>query len=139
MTVKLGSLKADLGRERDGDWVPIPDLPGVELKVRGFNYGPYLQQKSLIEMRWVRKYGRDPVPPEIAYRANAQLYADYILLDWKGFDVAYAPETALETLLDPAYRELHDHIRYAGMKVGLVEADFVEDAEKNSARPCATT
>lgn len=139
MTVKLGSLRADLARVRDGDWIDIPDLPGVRLLVRGFGYGPYQQQKSLIEMRWVRKYGRDPVPPEVAYRANAQLYADHILLGWEGFDTPYTAETALETLLDPAFHELHEHIRYAGAKVGITQAEFLADAEKNSDPPSATT
>lgn len=134
MAVKLGSLAADLAREKDGDLVEIPELPGVKLRVRGFGYGPYQMAKSQIESRWVRRYGREAVPPEVAYRDNGRLYADHILLGWEGFDEEYSPEKGLEVLLDPAYRELHEHIRYAGQKLMQSDAEFVEDAAKNSRR-----
>lgn len=132
MAIKLNSLRADLRRENDGDWVEIPDLPGVRLKVRGAAYGPYQAAKSVVEGRWARQYGtRKPVPIDISLRENGRLYADYILLGWDGFDIEYSEDTARDVLTDPAYRDLHDHIRYAMQTVAATEAEFVEDAAKN--------
>jgi hypothetical protein len=142
MAVKLASLRANLKRETDGDWVDIPDLPGLRLKTRGFNYGPYLAAKSIVDARHVRNYlakGRE-VPADVLYQANARLYLDHILLDWEGLDDDGEPvpvSRAEEILTDPAFRELHDHIRYAGRQIGEVEAEFVDDAAGNSARSSA--
>ena len=41
MTLKLSSLAADLDRERDGDWIDIPDLLDVALKVRSLHFPEY--------------------------------------------------------------------------------------------------
>lgn len=136
MAVRLGSLRADIRRETEGDWVDIPDLPGVSLKVRSFNYSPYRMARDQLLQRFARRYGRDPVPAEESYRADARLYADHILLDWRGLeddDGKIVPiADAADILADPAFRELHDHIRYAGTRLAQVEAEFVEDAGKNS-------
>lgn len=138
MAVKLGSLRADIRRETDGDWVEIPDLPGVALKVRSFAYGPFQMQKSIVEGKWNRRYGRDPVPIEVSLPENGKLYAQHILVDWRGLvddDGKPVPiEQAEDILSDPAFRELHEHIRYAGTKLAQIEAEFVEDAAKNSGR-----
>jgi len=138
MAVKLNSLRADTRRENDGDWVEIPDLPGVALKVRGFAYGPFQNAKSQAEAKWARRSGgRDTVPYDEVFKTNGRLYAQYLLLDWKGFDEPYDLELAQQILADPAYRELHDHIRYATNRVSQVDAEFVEDAAGNSERSSA--
>lgn len=131
MAIKLDSLRADTRRETDGDWIDIPDLPGLRLRVRGTAYGPFQTDKSLVEARWARKYGRDPVPLDQVLRSNGKLYADHILLGWDGLDEPYSPEKAAEVLADPAFRQLHEHIRYAMAKVSETETEFVEDAAKN--------
>jgi hypothetical protein len=134
MAIRLSSLRADTRRETDGDWVEIPDLPGVRLKVRGAGYGPYQMQKSIVEGRWIRRYGQDPVPVDVNLAENGKLYASHILLDWDGFDEPYSQEAALHYLTDPGFRMLHDHIRYAMARVSATETEFVEDATKNSSR-----
>jgi hypothetical protein len=131
MTVKLQSLKADLVRESEGDWVDIPDLPGVRLKVRSFHYGPYRMARDLLNQRLVKKYGRAPAPSDEVAREYGRLYADHLLLDWDGFDQPFTPETGRTVLTDPAYRSMLGHIEYAASKIGVVEADFIEDAAKN--------
>lgn len=140
MAVKLGSLRADLKRETDGDWVDIPDLPGLRLKVRGFNYGPYLAAKSIVDQRNQRRYFSKnlTLPTQEFFAGNAKLYLDHILLDWGGLadddgnPVPFAE--AEEILTDPAYRVLHEHIRYAAALIGEIDAEFVETAAKNSDR-----
>lgn len=135
MAVKLGSLRADLKRETDGDWVDIPDLPGLRLKVRGAGYGPYQMAKSIVEGRWTRRYGRDPVPVDTMLRENGKLYAEHILLDWDGIvDDSGAPvpiAQAPEILPDPAFRQLHEHVRYAMQRVADTEAQFIDDVAGN--------
>lgn len=131
MAIKLQSTKADLARENEGDWVDIPELPGVRLKVRGNNYAPYQMAKSVVEARWARRYAREPVPPDILLRENGRLYAEHILVDWEGFDVPYDAGLARETLLDPGFRTLHEHIRYAMQQVSETDAVFVEDTARN--------
>jgi hypothetical protein len=143
MALRLSSLRADLKRENEGDWVEIPDFPGLKLKVRSFNYGPFVTAKSLVDQRNQRRYfsKRKDAPPEELYELNARLYLDHILLDWDGLDgddgkpVPFAK--AEEILLDPAFRVLHDGIRYAGLLLSQVDADYIEDVRKNSPPPSA--
>lgn len=140
MAIKLTSLRADLKRENEGDWVDIPELPGLRLKVRGGAYGPYQAAKSIVEGKWARRYGRNPVPVEELLRENGRLYAEFILVDWQGLDDGGEPvsvEQARDILTDPAFRDLHEHIRYAMLMVSQTEAEFVEDAAKNSSASSA--
>lgn len=135
MTVKLGSLRADLKRENDGDWIDIPELPGVRLKVRSLHYGPFQAAKSITDGRLARQYpGNTTVPPDVLHRENGRLYGEHILLGWDGFDEPYSEERASEVLADPEYRELHEHIRYAMRAIALIDAEFIEGAGKNSRR-----
>lgn len=131
MTIKLESIKADLKRENEGDWVDIPDLPGVRLRVRSHNYGPYKIALSKSLQRLVRRHGREQIPDDVALMAGGSVYADHILLDWEGFDEPYTPETARAVLMNPAYRELQAHVRYAAAEIAKIEAQFVEDASGN--------
>lgn len=141
MAIKLSSVRANVRRENEGDWVPIPEWPGVELRVRGFAYGPFQNAKSQLESKWARRNGgRDTVPFEEVYRANGRLYAEYLLLDWKGIDddagnpIEYDDALGMQVLTDPAYRDLHDHIRYATNKLSQTEIEFVERASGNLGR-----
>ena len=131
MTVKLGSLRADVRKVNEGDWVVVPELPGVRLRVRGLSYGPYQMELSQVAQRLMRRYGKEPIPPEVNDREMGRLYNKHILLEWDGFDEPYAPERALDALTDPAFGELRMHVGYAARKVGEAEIDFVEDAAKN--------
>jgi len=131
MPIKLQSLKADLARENEGDWVEIPELPGVRLKVRSFHSPAYKTARDLAVQRLFRKFGKEPVPPETLAKEYGRLYAEHILLGWDGFDTAYTPELALELLADPAWRALFAAIEYAANKLADVETEFVESAEKN--------
>ena len=131
MAVKLASLKANLPRENDGDWIQIPDLLGVRLLVRSFHYGPYKTALAQVQQRFRRKYGYDGAPDDVAAREAGKLYADHILLGWEGLDVPYSRETALEVLTDPAHRAMRGHVDYASAKVAETSAEFIEDASGN--------
>lgn len=64
-------------------------------------------------------------------RELGRVYADHILLEWEGFDVPYTPEAARETLTDPAFRALVNHVDYAADRVSQLEIEFTEQAAKN--------
>lgn len=131
MAIKLNSIKADAKREAEGEWVNIPELPGVRLLVRSFNFGPYKNARSIMLGRLARRYGKDPVPDGVMSKELGVLYSTHVLLGWEGFDVAYSEETARETLTDPAFRTLLDHIDYAASRVGQQEVEFVDTAAGN--------
>lgn len=128
MAVKFSSLAADTDKETAGDWIEIPELPGVELKVRSFNHPAYRVARDLLLQRMARKHGRKPAPADESEAEFGKLYAKFILLDWKGFDVEYTADVAREALADPAYRDLRRHVEYAASQVGASEVEFLDDA-----------
>jgi hypothetical protein len=128
MAVKFASLAADTKKEDEGDWIEIPDLPGVSLKVRSFNYAPYRIARDQLIQRNARKYARKPMPPDENEVEFGRLYAKFILLDWKGFDLPYSQDEARAALTDTAYRDFRRHVEYAASQVAQAEVEFVEEA-----------
>jgi hypothetical protein len=138
--IRLNSLRADVKKENDGDWVDVDELPGVRLKVRGLNYGPYMTALSIINAANWRRFlskGKN-VPFELAFKNNAKLFLDHLLLDWEGIvddDGKPIPITEADDLLnDQAYRVLHTYIQTAAASIGEVEAEYVEESVGNSHR-----
>jgi hypothetical protein len=134
MAVKFGSLRADVAKEQQGDWVDVPDLPGVSLKVKSFNDPAYRVQRDLLVQRMARKHGKKSAAPEEMESAFGKLYADYILLDWRGFDEPYTAELARGALTDPAYRDLRRYVESAASQVGTTDVEFVEESLGESKR-----
>ncbi|QRY68198.1 hypothetical protein JVX98_28335 [Ensifer sp. PDNC004] len=131
MTVKLASLRADLDREAAGDWIDYPDWPGVAFNVRSLHAPKYATKRDLMLQRLTRKHkGRAP-PPDVMAREAGKLYCDEILFGWRGLDVAYTPEIALETLTDPAFRDVVAAIEWCASQVAQRSVEFVEEAAKN--------
>lgn len=129
MAVKFASLAADTSKEQAGDWIDVPDLPGVALKVKSFNDPKYRTQRDLLVQRLARKQGKNkPNAAEETEAAFGKLYAELILMDWRGFDVPYSPEAARDALTDPAFRDLRRYVEQAATQVGAVEVEFVEES-----------
>jgi hypothetical protein len=138
MTVKLTSIAADLAKEEQGDWIGSPTLPGVEFLVSSLNKPAYVTARDLSLQRLARRYkGKPPPPAEMSAEAG-KLYCKHILHGWRGFDVPYSPEKALEILTDPAFRVMLQEVEWCAGQVGQAEVEFIEDAEKNSGAPSAT-
>lgn len=130
---KLSSLKANVSREFDGDWVEHPDLPGFFVCVRSFNYPPYKVARDLWQRQMQKKY-RDEISEARDAEADVgagRLYAKYLLLSWKGSDEEYTAERAMEYLTDTDWRPFREFVEVAAMKVGQKKAEFVEVAAKN--------
>jgi|GEM_PF-1073219 len=135
--IRLESLRSDGDKETGGDWVAVPELPGVELKVRSFNYPPYRIARDQLMAKIVRKYKRvKSVERDAeAERGFGELYATHILLDWRGLDIDYTPARALEEMTHPQARVLRAAVEYCANIVGEPDIEFLEDAAKNSAAP----
>lgn len=129
--LKLDSLKSDVARENEGDWIDVPDLPGVALKVRSTNYQPYTAGLADSVRKLSQKYGLQPIPAEEDAVETGRLYAQHLLLDWRGFDVPYSREVALAALTDPAHRELRRHVGWAAQRMTRVEVEYVERVAGN--------
>ncbi len=135
MTVKLASLKADLDREEKGDWIEYPEWPGVEFNVSSLHLSAFQIQRDLLYQRLGRIYKKKPVPRDVLNVELGKLYCKHILHDWKGLDVPYTPETAVEVMTNPEYRNVIAAVEYCAAKVSDFEVEFIEDAAKNSASP----
>ena len=141
--MKLDDIAVDLDREEQGDWVEIPDLPGVTLKVRSLYNKDYQHAQQAAARKIARRYGNRLVPPDVQTKAYARLLADHVLLDWDGITdesgngVEYAPEYGRDVLADPKYRRLADAVTWAANVVGDQDVEDLEDEGKNSATPSA--
>lgn len=137
MTVKLASLKADLQREVKGDWVEYPDWPGVSFNVSSLHLPAYQTQRDLLFQKLGRIHKGKPIPRDVLTKEVGALYAKHILHDWKGLDVEYSAEKAAEVLTNPEFRNVVAAVEWCAGKLSEVEAEFIEDAEKNSVAPSA--
>lgn len=143
--LKLNSVKRDLAREAEGEWIDIAEWPGVRLKVRSINNKDYTNARDAKMTALSRSLGRVPFEAEMAPHI-AKLAASFLLLGWEGLIVGdgetpteYGASIALEVLTDPAMSPLVAQVIWAAGRVGTREAEFVGDATKNSARPSATS
>lgn len=145
MSLKLSSIKADLAKEAEGDWVEIPEWPGVRLKVRSINSRDYQIAREMLVQKLTRHLGRSPTSPEME-PALAKLVAIHLARGWEGLvgddgktEEIYSQQRAIELIADPALRELEMQYIWCANRVGAQDAEFVADAIKNSAVPSATS
>ena len=139
MTIKLSSLKADLEREKKGDWIDYPLWPGCRFRVSALTLPAYEAARDLLQQRLQAEYKTSRISDEIWMPRLGELYATYILHEWDGFDEAYSPAIALKHLKDPAYRELVLAVEWCAKKLSEVRVQFVEGDVKNSGKPSGHT
>ena len=136
--VKLSSLRTDSALECNGDWVDALSIPGVAFNVRSINFPKYVLNRDLLLQRLRRQSGGKPIAQDTLYTELGRLYAEHILLDWRGFDEPYSRATAMQTLTDPEFRDVVMAVETAAGQVGQSQIEFISDAAKNSAVPSAT-
>lgn len=122
---KLDSLKQDKKKTTDGEWIECPELgDGVALKVRSLDYVPFKVALRAAQMRFGRIYpGEKVAPPDEEDVKNGDLYAEHLLLDWRGLDVPYSPEVAKEVLTDVSHRALRAAVSASARQVGDMRAE----------------
>lgn len=132
MTIKLASLKADLKREFDGDWVDYPIWEGVAFKVSSFNKPEYQTARDLALRKLAQKLGGKP-PSEIERRAViGAVIAEHILHDWRGFDVAYSTDVATEYLTSAEGYHVYNAVEWCANQLTAVKIEFQEGAAGKS-------
>lgn len=138
MGMKLSSIQTNVSD--DGDWVEIPEWPGVRLKVRSINSKDYQVGRQFLVQKLTRRLGRQPTNPEMEPELG-RLVAKHLLRGWEGIDddagkpLEFTPVTGTEYLTNAAYAELEGQVIWAASVVGASTAQFSEDAIKNSAAP----
>jgi hypothetical protein len=138
MTVKLSSLKSDLKREAEGDWIEFVEWPGVEFNVSSLLLPAYAHARDLTMQRLAKHQKGKPIPRDVMTTELGKLYAKHILHGWRGLDVEYSPEKALEILSDPEYRTIVAAVEWCASKISEIDVQFVDEAGKNSERPSET-
>lgn len=145
MTIKLASLSADLPKEREGDWIPVKEwpglnpekpfemtpLPGLEFLVRSTNYPNYVTARQAALERLKRDYPDDKVPADVQARMEGQLSVEHLLLGWKGLDVEYSPDLVGTILVAEEHRVMRQMIFWCAGRVGKKKVEFVQAATKN--------
>jgi len=141
--MQLNQIAVDVEREEKGDWVEVPDLPGVSLKVRSLYNKDYQHAQQVAARKMARRYGKQPIPPDVQTKTYARLLSDHVLLDWSGITdengdaVSYSVEFGRDVLADPQYRRLADAVAWAAGVVGEQDVEDLEDDAKNSEAPSA--
>ncbi len=130
MAIKLSSLKNNSERQTDGEWVEVPEWPGVSLKVRSIQCHDFRMARDILQQKLIRKLGRLPTSVEMDEH-SPKLYAKHLLRGWNGFDIEYSEDTALDILSDPEHAPLREQIVFAASRVGDSDIEFTADAEKN--------
>lgn len=144
MGIKISSLAADLDKEMSGEWVDIPEWPGVRLQVRSINNKNFQNAREQRISKLIKDLGRSPYSSETGPHI-AKLAATFLLLGWEGIcdddgkAIDYTPQKAMDLLSDPAMRALTEQVIWAATRVGSKDAEFTVDAAKNSPAPSAGT
>lgn len=139
--MKLSELRTDpelLRKRNDGDWVPIPWLPGVRVRTRSRSCPGYrrMQERLLRQAndelqvgQYVDQIKRDAIDRE-AVMAEC-------FMDWDGLlDEGEAPlpgSHAASYVENPEYERLWLAISWAANMVGQSDAALKAAAAKNSA------
>ena len=130
--VVLSSLRADLDREKLGDWIAYPAWKGVRFNVSALTLPSYETARDLMFKRLAEQYKDDPVPKEVLSIELGALYAELILHGWEGFDEEYTPDIARERLTDPSYRTIVSAVEWCAAKISEVSVKFTEAELGNS-------
>jgi hypothetical protein len=134
--VKLSSLKADLAREKKGDWVAFPDWPGVEFNVSSIHLPEYVAARALLFQR-LNVVHKNNIPQDVMTAEIGGLMNTHLLHGWRGFDIEYSAQAAAEVMGDPAFREVVAAVQWCASELGKIEVGFAETETKNSGKPTA--
>jgi len=136
--MKISEIEVDTKAENEGEWVESPRYPGVWAKVRSIHNPDFRRNQQIEATKTRRKYGSQPVPPEVQDRVFARLVVDHVLLDLQGLEDSSGKEIKLsrdfgiEIMSDPKYRRLADFISWAAEYVGENHSEELEETAGNS-------
>lgn len=137
--MKLSGTKVNAKRAEQGAWVgDIPEMPGVRLKVRGFNNADdkKILQRELDKIP-ARRRKRGKISPEEQTAILNTRIKECLLTDWDGLTddddkpLKLTPELLDTVLTDPDYDKLRSAIIWAIDIVAEDDAEATEADAKN--------
>lgn len=138
--MKLKALKTDLAKAEQGIWVDnIPDMDDLRLKVRPAGNPDFRRVYSQLSDKVPRhqKRGGVIIDHDVKSSVMARALADTVLMGWENFEgddgkpLAYTPELAKATLLDPAYGAFRDAVAWAAQVASEETTGAAEDKAGN--------
>lgn len=127
--MRLSDIVNTQKRIEAGDWVDIPQLPGVRLKSRGIGNRDWRALREKLanpEPQVSTTRPPDETEDERSQRQQVELITRTLLVDWEGLsdesgsDIVFSRERAVELLSDPEMAILRDASLYAASRVATV-------------------
>lgn len=131
--MKLSQIKINPAAEENGRWMDANGLYGVQVKVRGLNNSAARAARTKIQEGFARKKMSDAE----AERAQVELIADTILIDWRGVEnddgtaLICDREAKIAILSNPEMRLFREAVLLAASLVGEDELAAKEQDAKN--------
>jgi hypothetical protein len=135
MGVSRQDIRETNSKIEQGAWIKnLPDLPGVEVRVRGIPNSEY--SKFVAKIRG--NYSQHELADEsVQEQIFVQALAECVLIDWKGIDDPFSKETALDYLTDPTMAVFRRAIDWATGQVTRTSYNGLDADLKNSSGPSA--
>lgn len=131
--MKLSQIKINPAAEENGRWMDANGLYGVAVKVRGLNNSAARAARTKIQEGFARKKMSDAE----AERAQVELIADTILIDWRGVEnddgtaLICDREAKIAIMSNPEMRLFREAVLLAASLVGEDELAAKEQDAKN--------
>jgi hypothetical protein len=143
--MKMSAIAIDPNRRELGAWVKdIPDLPGVELKVRGSDCAEARKLRTvLIEQIPRARRLRGRIAQEDRDEIETAVLHRVLLQDWRGIEddddkpEAYSKDKALAYLTDPRFTTFRNGVIWATNVVAEDQEAGTEADAGNSSKPSA--
>lgn len=129
--ISIDSIKVNVDAERNGEFIDIPEWPGVKLGVRSLELPAYKIALDQLVQKFQRRYKSKSVPPDVRDAEIGALVAKHILYGWEGFEQDYSAEFAADLLSAPEGRNLLKQAIWAAGQVGERDIEFTDEAVKN--------
>lgn len=136
--MKLSALKTDVAKLEAGQWVgDIPDMDGLELRVRGLGNTDYkrLFEKKVDALPRARKIRG--LVAEDRERIVGECLHEAVLLDWRGLkndddtDLAFDSTLAADLVSKPEFAKFRAAVIWAANLVSEEAGESIEAGAKN--------
>ena len=136
LATAFSAVKRDLEAEKEGVWLPIPDIEqDIEFKIRSADYEPYTQLVTKKIRNYKEQTRSKTVPEKRLSEIMAEATARHLVIDWRGEGVKGQPfdkEQVIAIFTDPSYSLIADYVHDQASKAATFRQELREDAAKNS-------
>jgi hypothetical protein len=136
--MKLSKIAVNSAAIENGRWVDVDHfMPGVRLKVRGFEGADYLRLQAKLTAETPRADRLKGADSPLMRELSTRLLVDAILSDWEGLEnedgtpLAYSKAKATEILANRDLLVFRKAVEWAANVVGDDEIADAEDVAKN--------